>query len=293
MDFNIQINMYADDAQLYVAFNLNEKDQTKLNILECLSTIKSWMDNNFLKINTEKTQIKLFKPDKLNLNYDLNFNGNLLECQDEINILGVNLTKNLDMKKFIQRKVQVCNFKLRNLVFIKNSIPFKIRITLVTNLILSNLDYCNSLLACSNENTLKPLRLVLNRAVRFIFNISKRTHITYFLKRLHFLPVKFRIIFKTCLLAFKIFHQMAPEYLQSKFSKFVRTTTSNLRDNSGRDNYMFHTTLEDHRRNTLINQIKINWNSLPLQIRQFQRHQLIQFKTKLKTHLFQIAYELS
>ena len=126
MDFNIQINMYADDTQLYVAFNLNELDQTKLNVLECLSKIKSWMDNNFLKINTEKTQIKLFKPDKLNLNYDLNFNGTLLECQDEINILGVNLTKNLDMKKFIQRKVQVCNFKLRNLVFIKNSIPFKI-----------------------------------------------------------------------------------------------------------------------------------------------------------------------
>ena len=144
------------------------------------------------------------------------------------------------MKKFIQRKVQVCNFKLGNLVFIQNSIPFKIRITLVTNLILSNLDYCNSLLACSNENALKPLRLVLNRAVRFIFNLRKRTHITHFLKRLHFLPIQYRIIFKTCLLAFKIFHGMAPEYLQSKFAKFVRTTTSNLRDNSGRDNYIQH-----------------------------------------------------
>ena len=84
---------------------------------------------------------------------------------------------------------------------------------------------------------------------------------------------------------------MAPENLKSKFSTFVRTSSSNLRITTGRDPYMFNTTIDDHRRNSIINKIKINWNSLPLPIRQLPYQQIQKFKTELKTFLFKIAYE--
>ena len=289
--FNININLYADDVQLYVAFNLNNQNKIKSNLLECITEIKTWNDQNFLKINMDKTQFKLFKPNKMNINYDINYNGIILENLDVITVLGVTITKDMDMSKFISKKVQLCHYKLRNLVFIKKSLPYKSRIIMITNLILTNLDYCNCLLACASQSALKPLQLMLNRAVRFVFNQNKFTHITCYLKKLHFLPIKHRIIFKTCLIAFKVIHGMAPENLKSKFSTFVPTSSSNLRLTTGRDPYMFNTTIDDHRRNSIINKIKINWNSLPLQIRQLPYQQIQKFKTELKTHLFKIAYE--
>ena len=290
--FRIQINMYADDVQLYISFELNDLHQVKSDILNCLSEIKTYMDLKFLKINTDKTQLKLFKPNKISLNYNLNFSGTTLECLQEINILGVKINNNLDLSKFIAKKVQVCSYKLRNLTFIKNSLPYQSRVTLITNLILSNLDYCNALLACASESALRPLQLILNRAVRFIFNIGRRTHITPFLKKLHFLPVNQRIFFKTCLTAFKVFNGIAPAPLQSKFKKFVPTTAISLRNNVGRDKFMFEESLEDHKRNTVANKIKINWNSLPLRTRQLPRNEINKFKTELKTLLFKKAFEL-
>ena len=43
---------------------------------------------------------------------------------------------------------------------------------------------------------------------------------------------------------------------------------------------MFDESLEDHKRNTIIN--KINWNSLPLRTRQLPRNEIKKFKTALK-----------
>ena len=43
----------------------------------------------------------------------------------------------LNFNKFISKKIQVCNFKLRNLFLIKDSLPYKSRILMVTNLILT------------------------------------------------------------------------------------------------------------------------------------------------------------
>ena len=83
---------------------------------------------------------------------------------------------------------------------------------------------------------------------------------------------------------------MAPEPLKSNFQKFISTRAFNLRPNTGRDPFMFDTCVEDHRRNTVINKMKINWNSLPLKIRTLDSNQIQKFKTDLKTFLFQQAY---
>ena len=85
---------------------------------------------------------------------------------------------------------------------------------------------------------------------------------------------------------------MAPEEpLKSNFQKFILTRDAfNLRPNTGRDPFMFDTCVEDHRRNTVINKMKINWNSLPLKIRTLNSNQIQKFKTDLKTFLFKQAY---
>src|SRR6218665_228483 len=71
---------------------------------------------------------------------------------------------------------------------------------LVSALIISRLDYCNSILANLPASTLAPLQRVLNAAARLVMNLGPRDHVTPALYELHWLPIQSRIQFKLCLL---------------------------------------------------------------------------------------------
>ncbi len=61
--YGISLHCYADDTQLYI---LTRPDETsKLSKLtECVKNVKDWMTNNFLLLNSDKTDILLIGPKK-------------------------------------------------------------------------------------------------------------------------------------------------------------------------------------------------------------------------------------
>jgi hypothetical protein len=256
---------------------------------KCLKEIKTWMDTNYLKLNTGKTKLKLFKPNNtVNIPLQLNFCGEQIELTDEINILGVRFLNDLDLNDFASKKVKICSFQIRNLYHIRSSLPFYSRIIMITNTILTNLDYCNSILICANKTTLRRLQLILNRAIRFIFKLKLQTHITPYIKQLHILPIKYRILYKISLICFKIFYRIAPTHFQETFLKFERSNELNLRMNCGRDKYMFKIDVPTHRKESIYYKMKTEWNSLPIRIRKLDRIEI--FKSKLKEHLYKQAF---
>ena len=190
------------------------------------------MDSSFLKLNPKKTNLIIIS-NKNSPTDSLLFNVNFNQCNvpplEAVVSLGVNITNNLNVVRFINKKIQICSYHLRNITHIKNSLPVKTRIILVTTFILSTLDYCNSILACATDKDLKPLQRVINKSVRFIFDLNKREHTSPYASRLHFLPILFRIKFKLCLLAFKIVNGMSPGYLSEEFKMFEPSTTTSLR----------------------------------------------------------------
>ncbi|TWW71159.1 putative RNA-directed DNA polymerase from transposon X-element [Takifugu flavidus] len=60
-------------------------------------------------------------------------------------------------------------------------------------------------------------QLIQNAAARVLTGIDKRDHITPVMALLHWLPIKFRIIFKTLLLSYKVLRGLAPSYLEELF----------------------------------------------------------------------------
>ena len=284
--------MYADDSQLYISFKNDNIERTEEEINKCLIEIKTWMSRNFLKMNAGKTQLMVFSPklNNFNHNFSINYSNNVIEPIDLVTVLGVKIGKHLNLAPFINKKVQICSFHLKNLINIRDSLPYQTRIIMVTNVILSNLDYCNAILACCTEKSIKPLQIVLNRGIRFIFGINKFTHITPYLKKLHILPIAYRIKFKLCIFAFRIWNGISPSYLSEDFHPFVATTTMNLRVGPGRDKNMF----DIHRstgRDTLTKRIKEEWNGLPLNLRVIDS--ISKFKRGLKTFYFNQAFSNS
>ena len=121
------------------------------------------------------------------------------------------------MEKHVYKVVSTCYANLRNLGRIASKLSIDLKIQLVHSMILSHIDYCNAHFYDLPKMLLKKLTKVLYAGVRFIFGLhgtASRLHMLPFLKRVHNLPIKFRIEFKIALLTHKCLHGNAPAYLR-------------------------------------------------------------------------------
>ena len=105
---------------------------------------------------------------------------------------------------------------------------------------------------------------------------------------LHWLPVKFRIIFKVSLLTFKALHGLAPAYL-SDITLFKGEFNNNLRSNFS--NLLARPAIRSAK--TTGNRAfsvaaPFLWSSLPESLRAVSSVNI--FKKQLKTYLFKQAY---
>ena len=56
--FNLKMHSYADDTTLYLGFNSLSEFNTVLGTLQkCFRKIETWMSQNVLKLNLDKTQL--------------------------------------------------------------------------------------------------------------------------------------------------------------------------------------------------------------------------------------------
>ena len=59
-EYGLDIQLYADDSQLYISFHQNRASQftdVRDRTNKCLAEIKVWMVKNFMKLNESKTEL--------------------------------------------------------------------------------------------------------------------------------------------------------------------------------------------------------------------------------------------
>ncbi|TWW67247.1 putative RNA-directed DNA polymerase from transposon X-element [Takifugu flavidus] len=201
----INFHCYADDTQLYLSMKPEETEKF-VKLQTCLKDIKSWMSSNFLLLNSGKTEVMVFGPEPLRdrLDYMITLDGISLTSSLSVRNLGVTFDQNLSFNSHIKLVSRSAFFCLRNITKIRKLLTRHDAEKLIHAFVTSRLDYCNSLLSGCPNNSLRSLQLIQNAAARVLTGIDKRDHITPVMALLHWLPVKFRIIFKTLLLTYKV-----------------------------------------------------------------------------------------
>ena len=121
---------------------------------------------------------------------------------------------------------------LHNIRRIRPLLTQKAAQVLVQALVISRLDYCNSLLIGLPACAIRPLQLIQNAAARLVFNLPKFSHTTRLLRSLHWLPIAARIRFKTLVLTYRAMNGSAPAYIQEMVKPY--TPTLSLRSASAK-----------------------------------------------------------
>jgi len=157
---------------------------------------------------------------------------------------------------------------------------------LATSLVITRIDYCDSILAGLPACRLVPLQRVQNAAARLVLNLDRRAHITTALQQLHWLPVKHRVMFKIATVH-QILQKRCPSYLPDLI---IFNTTylqrHHLRSSTTRSAAVDATNSVRKRAFSVCGPVV--WNSLPTALRHTDSYPA--FRRALKSHLFSCAF---
>ena len=147
----------------------------------------------------------------------------------------------------------------------------------------------NAMLVGVPQYLLQRLQSVMNAAARPVYSSPRSSHITPFLRQLHWLKAKQRIEFKVAVLVYKCLHGFAPNYLAGELRRSADVQgRSRLRSASSSQlvvRQTRRTTLGD--RSFLVAGPRL-WNTLPQHVTSASSLQI--FKSRLKTYLFSTSF---
>ena len=196
----ISIFRLKDGTQLYLSLRSYDHESievAKSSIEQCVLVIKKWMASNFLKLNDDKTELLVVHPKHIETPSlrSIAVGDEVINSSECARNIGVMLDQNLNME---QQITTICKSAFLH--------------------ILHNSKSCLS-----------------SQFARLIMGTNKRDHIRPVLKKLHWLPIDNRIVFKILLLTFKARAKFAPQYIQDLINDYTPRETCALVQKSAKN----------------------------------------------------------
>ena len=288
--FCIDYHFFADDSELYSCVPTEPESALSAlrNVESCCRQIKIWTTKNKLKLNEQKTEVLLCGPSSRRETVPvdcLSVGEASIPFSNVVKTLGVTLDAELSMEQHVSAVVRSCFFHIRSLSKVRPYITYKAASSIAVCLILSKLDYCNSLLSGLPQKQIKRLQAVQNAAARTVMKCKKTDHITPILRQLHWLPIQKRIRHKILSATYRSVHDNTPLYLSDLLqkhnpSRLLRSASRSLLDVPGpRDSKT-----KRYGQRAFRYVAPSLWNVLPENIK--EKDSIQSFRPSLKTHFF-------
>ena len=207
-----------DDTQLYIHLYHKNASAALAKLNACLHDLQRCMSLSKLKFNPENTEFIVFgskvQRQKISSHFPVSILGSLFHLVDSVRNLGVWFDAEFFFSEHLKRTCKACFLQMCDLQRIRQYLTPEVAVLPANALVSSRLDYCNSLfrgLQCFSQHKLQSIQKTL---VDIATNHRSYAHITPILKQLHWLPVKYRCMFKTATLVYKYLHSGSPSNFQ-------------------------------------------------------------------------------
>ena len=208
--------------------------------------------------------------------------GTTVPISSKLKILGVTLNSNLNFAHFIYQIIQFSKFHIHAIKLVRKFLLLATANVLFSLLVLSRLDYCNSLLCGQPNYLLCKLQALQNHAAKTVFQTDYFSSSSDCLDRLHWLPVSQICKFKLLLLIVCTFKLKQPAYLFGVLS--IKHTRQPLR--SLHSGFQLHKPVSSglFTSRSFSHQAPRLWNFFPSNLR--LSLSLMNFCKLLKTHYY-------
>jgi len=204
--------MYADDTTIY--FNLEDfpNDNLEDNITNELNKLNTWLKQNRLSLNADKTKYMIFHTRQKNITpISIAIDGKQIENVKSFKFLGIMLDESLTWKSH----AQMITNKLSKVVGILNRLkyiyPFNALTSIYNSLCVSHMNYGLLLWGTQIDGIYK----IQKKAIRTITCSEYRAHSEPIFKRLELLKIQDLYYLKILKFYYNLSYNLLPSYFDS------------------------------------------------------------------------------
>ena len=210
-------HVYADDMQLYDHADQHDCASLIVRLSTCVGEISEWMASNRLCLNPMKTEIIWLESTRRIANCAVDpqdIAGAMIVPSKLIRDLGVMVDDDLTLTAHVSHLSSSSFYQLRQLRAIRCSLSTDTAHALVRALVHKSTRLLQRS-ACRNaEIQHRSATICASIAARLTLRLPSCASVTDLMRRqLHWLPIRERISYKLCTLAYKCLHSLAPSYL--------------------------------------------------------------------------------
>ena len=173
---NCDCHKYADDTELSKSAPPDQFLSVQSCIQTCIDDVLLWMNINKLTLNTDKTEVMpIGSASCLESVYSecTNIGGNSVPFKTSVKYLGVHLDKTLSVQKHISSICCASCLELRRIASVRPYLSQSAAARLVAAVVISRIDYCNSVFTGLPADQIARLQRVHNNAARLVLKKKK------------------------------------------------------------------------------------------------------------------------
>ena len=225
------------------------------NRAQCVVVVGEWCSSRRLQSNPDKTELIWFGS---------RTNIERLQQEDTSLQIGSTITS---IRVHVGKVASECFYHLRCLCQLHFILTWPMMQRLASAFILSQLDYCNTVLAGLPAITLAPLQRVVNAAVRLVAGLGWHDHVTPAMRELHWLPVVYCIKYKLCISMQASVNDRCPEYISEVLVATPRLPGRSLLRSVSSGAYDVPRTKTEFSKSAFSVAGQKMWNELPIHLR--------------------------
>ena len=220
------VENYADDTSwIATGITIDEINET---LKRNCSKVNCWMKANLLKLNAEKTHVlTVGTKERLNViphKVEVVMDDILLKDSESgyENILGCQVSSDLKWHTHVKNLKTKLSQRLVDLSTIQYSAPFIVKKSIAEGIFTSTLAYCSPLFGGTEEQSIRDLQVLQNRAAQIVCSTPARFSRRMLFDRIKWLSVNQLIVYFTLVMVFKVRKYDQPEYLAAVLNRDTR-----------------------------------------------------------------------